>query len=70
MSLTSIASRPACAALGCRATASVTYEAGPIHDPYRTASACRRHRMPVRLWVADGGRVRRTLITASAGMAA
>jgi hypothetical protein len=59
-----------CAALGCRRPAVVTYDAGPANDPYRIASACRRHRQPIRTWVGDGGRVRRTPITAPTGAAA
>lgn len=59
-----------CAALGCPRPAIVTYEAGPLADPYRTASACRRHRATIRTWVTDAGPVRRTTITAPAGTAA
>lgn len=59
-----------CAALGCLRPAIVTYEAGPCGDPYRTASACIRHRAFVRAWVRDGGRVRRTTLAPAAGAAA
>jgi hypothetical protein len=59
-----------CAALGCPRPAVVTYDAGPVNTPYRIAPACRRHRQPVRIWVEDGGRVRRTPITVATGAAA
>ncbi|MEV6495497.1 hypothetical protein AB0M20_43805 [Actinoplanes sp. NPDC051633] len=55
-----------CAALGCPAPAVVVYEAGPVGNPDRIASACRRHRPAVRAWVTDAGRVRRTPLTAPA----
>ena len=59
-----------CAALGCPRPAIVIYEAGPLGNPYRTASAYRRHRTRVRIWVTDAGHLRRTPITAPAGAAA
>jgi hypothetical protein len=62
--------RPTCSALGCPRAAVITYEAGPVDVPYRTASACRRHRTPVRVWVTDAGRVRRTPIASMSGAAA